>query len=466
MVDSTTPYAAGNQLSNRAARPRSRPRAGRSRRAAGCVRRRGVARPRRRTAGRPAVAVAHPRRARARARAGGRGRGSNARHHRLGPVDDRGGLDDVPRHAELLWVEPEGEADELGQVEHGEAELAPDHALGQRLLKVEVQVAERARRHQAVGVGVDGVAQMRAGLLERGVLVHRDDRDAAALVRARVVDDGPAERLDQAVQVLVTRRIGPEAEPVARPYYVAAVERPDLEVLQRPLDPQAQLVQPDVLDQHPEEVLVDDALLIAQAVGAQGVVDQAAVLGVRVQALLALALRSLARRADVHHQHAVGLLRERERARVERVGELLVVLGDDAGAAAARAVELDQLDIEQRGHLGHGAVELGREAARHATGPVRDLHALDPSVSTGMSLSPSSSSPAMYRLSSNRSSRPSILSKICLIWARSSLGILSGRSAPIGVTLRRTSARVIDGSESASSSPAAGANLPKNESPP
>src|SRR5262249_12674177 len=68
------------------------------------------------------------------------------------------------------------------------------------------------------------------------------------------------------------------------------------------------------------------------------------------------------------------LLRECERARVERVGELLVVLGDHAGAAAARAIQLDQLDVEQRCDLGHRAVQLGGEAAAHAAGPVCDLH--------------------------------------------------------------------------------------------
>src|SRR4029079_2369787 len=67
-------------------------------------------------------------------------------------------------------------------------------------------------------------------------------------------------------------------------------------------------------------------------------------------------------------------LRERERPRVERVGELLVVLGDDAGAGAAGAVELDELDVEHRGDLRHRAVRLGGEPAAHAAGPVRDLH--------------------------------------------------------------------------------------------
>ena len=64
-----------------------------------------------------------------------------------------------------------------------------------------------------------------------------------------------------------------------------------------------------------------------------------------VESLLALGLRTLARGADVHHRDA-GLLRHGERARVERVRELLVVLGNHAGAAAVRAVELHQLDAE------------------------------------------------------------------------------------------------------------------------
>jgi glycosyltransferase involved in cell wall biosynthesis len=56
------------------------------------------------------------------------------------------------------------------------------------------------------------------------------------------------------------------------------------------------------------------------------------------------------------------------------VRELLVVLGDDAGAAAGRAIELDELDVQQRGDLRHRAVQLGREAAAHAAWPVGDLH--------------------------------------------------------------------------------------------
>ncbi len=98
-----------------------------------------------------------------------------------------------------------------------------------------------------------------------------------------------------------------------------------------------------------------------------------AVGGVGVESLLALRLGALAGRADVHHRQ-VGLLGEREGAGVERVGELLVVLGDDAGAAAVRAVEGDQLDAELLGDELHRAVQLGGEAARDAAGPVGDLH--------------------------------------------------------------------------------------------
>ena len=114
-----------------------------------------------------------------------------------------------------------------------------------------------------------------------------------------------------------------------------------------------------------------------------------AVLGVRVEALLALALGALAGGADVHHQlRALDLLGERERARVERVRELLVVLGDHARAGAAGAVELDQLDVQQRRDLRHRAVQLGGEAAADAAGPVGDLHAALPSVSGAVGLSP------------------------------------------------------------------------------
>ena len=60
---------------------------------------------------------------------------------------------------------------------------------------------------------------------------------------------------------------------------------------------------------------------------------------------------------------SAGLLGEREGARVQRVGELLVVLGDHAGARAVGAVELDQLDPEPLGDQRHRAVQLGGEAA-------------------------------------------------------------------------------------------------------
>ena len=261
-------------------------------------------------------------------------------------------------------------------------ERASHDPLRARLLEVQVQMAQRARRDQAVGLGVDRVAEVAARLLQRGFLVHGDDREAAALVLARVVDHRAAERLDQLVQVRVARGVARDAQPVGRPHDVAAVEGADPQVGQGPLHLGAHGVEPDLLDHQPQEVLVDDALLVAQALARQRLVDQLAVLGVGVEPLLALALRALAGRADVHHQVGVlDLLGEREGAGVERVGELLVVLGDHAGAAAGRAVELDELDVEQRGDLGHRSVQLGSEAAAHAAGPVGDLHCASSSSS-------------------------------------------------------------------------------------
>src|SRR3712207_7811618 len=46
------------------------------------------------------------------------------------------------------------------------------------------------------------------------------------------------------------------------------------------------------------------------------------------------------------------------------------VLGDDARAAAGGAVELHELEVEERGDLLHRAVQLRGEAAADAAGPV------------------------------------------------------------------------------------------------
>ena len=178
-------------------------------------------------------------------------------------------------------------------------------------------------------------------------------------------------------QVLVARVLRVDPEAVARSHDVAAVEGPDLQVRQRALDFLAQRVQADLLDEQPEEVLVGQAVLVGEALRGERLVDLPAVLGVGVEALLALRLGALAGRADVHHQlGSLHLLGQGEGARVERVGQLLVVLGDHAGARAAGAVELDQLDVQQRRDLRHRAVQLGGEAAAHAAGPVGDLHTL------------------------------------------------------------------------------------------
>ena len=106
-------------------------------------------------------------------------------------------------HAELLGLEAEREADQLRQVQHRQAEVAVDDLGRVGLLKVEVQVAERARRDERVGVRVDRVADVPAGLLQRRLAVHRDDREAAALARALVVDRLAAERLDHLLEVAV-----------------------------------------------------------------------------------------------------------------------------------------------------------------------------------------------------------------------------------------------------------------------
>ena len=91
----------------------------------------------------------------------------------------------------------------------------------------------RFRWHSGQGVTrqsalrVDRVAEVAAGLFERGLLVHRDDREAAALAHAGVVDHGAAERVDDLVQVVVARMLGVDPEALAGAHDVAAVEGPD-----------------------------------------------------------------------------------------------------------------------------------------------------------------------------------------------------------------------------------------------
>ena len=210
-------------------------------------------------------------------------------------------------HPELLRLEAERQADQLRQVEDREPEVAADHLRRLRLLKVEVQVAERARRHQAVGAGVDRVADVRAGLGQRRLPVHRDHREAAALARAVVVDDLAADGVDHLLEVEVALGVVVVAQPRLRPQDVAAVERADAEPGERPLHLLAQGLEADVLDQEPEEVLVGEPVLardVLEALAGERLVDVPAIGGVRVEPLLALRLRALAGRADVHHREA------------------------------------------------------------------------------------------------------------------------------------------------------------------
>src|SRR6185312_7773819 len=152
-------------------------------------------------------------------------------------------------------------------------------------------------------------------------------------------------------------------------------------------------------------------LAVAEPLGGDVAVDEVEVLAVGVEPLLALRLRALAGRADVHHARgAVDALGKRERARVEAVHQLLVVLGDHAGAAAVGAVELHHLDVELGGDHRHRAVQLGSEPARDAAGPVGDL---DAHSSSSGSLSPS---PTMYRFNSIRSPRDSTSLKMRRTW--------------------------------------------------
>ena len=80
-----------------------------------------------------------------------------------------------------------------GEMQDGEAEVAVDDLGRLGLLHVEVEVAERAGGDEAVGAGVDRVADVGPGLFQRGLAVHRDHREAAAFAGPVVLDDLAAE---------------------------------------------------------------------------------------------------------------------------------------------------------------------------------------------------------------------------------------------------------------------------------
>src|SRR5512139_2073596 len=243
-------------------------------------------------------------------------------------------------------------------------------------------MAEGTRRDQAVGPGVEGVPDVGASLAQRNLARHRDDREAAAFAGAVVLHDLAAQRLDQPVQVEVALGILLVAEAVLRAQDVAAVEGADPESAEGALDLLGEPVEAIVLDQDPEEVLVGEPLgVVGETLLGERLVDVRTVLGV-AEALLTLGLRPLAGRADVHHRQP-GLLGEREGTRVEGVGELLVVLGDHAGAAAIGAVELDELDAESLGDQAHRAVQLRGETTRYAAGPVGHLQVGDQEAPPG-----------------------------------------------------------------------------------
>ena len=126
------------------------------------------------------------------------------------------GLHHVAVQPELLGIEPQSQPDHLREMQDRHVELAADDPFGDGLLEVEVEVAEGARGDEAVRVGVDGIPEVAAGLLERGRLVHRDDREAAALAHPGVLDHGAAERVDDLMQVVVAGVLGVDPEAVAR----------------------------------------------------------------------------------------------------------------------------------------------------------------------------------------------------------------------------------------------------------
>ena len=203
------------------------------------------------------------------------------------------------------------------------AQVALDELLGVGLLQVQVQVTQRARRDDAVGARVDRVGHVAARLAQRRRPVHRDHREAAALVRARV-GDRPRRRPPRSPSRGSGRGPGAARSPAAgsggrcssrrtaRPAGRRAAARPAR------AGGRGRCPRPAARGSS-----CSPSPCPSRSAGPSGLevrVDVLAVGVVGVQPLLALRLRALAGRADVHHRRrAVDRLGDRERAGVERV---------------------------------------------------------------------------------------------------------------------------------------------------
>src|ERR1044072_9714393 len=88
-------------------------------------------------------------------------------------------------------------------MEDGKTEVAVDDLGRLGLLHVEAEVTERAGCDEAGGTGVERVADVGTGLAQRGLTVHRDHREAAALARPVVLDHLAAKDLDHLLPVEV-----------------------------------------------------------------------------------------------------------------------------------------------------------------------------------------------------------------------------------------------------------------------
>src|SRR5579859_481608 len=159
--------------------------------------------------------------------------------------------DDVAVHPQVSGAEAQRHTNELGQMENGEIDGRLLLLCRVGLIAVEVEVAERARRDQALGSLALRLDHMVSGHLDRVVRVHGDDGKAAAEGGPLVFDRFAAERLDDLLEVRISSGMFLEAKAARRAEYVAAVKGTNAQTSERTLDQGFQAVEAKVLDEDP-----------------------------------------------------------------------------------------------------------------------------------------------------------------------------------------------------------------------
>ena len=211
---------------------------------------------------------------------------------------------------------------------------------------------------------------------QRVALINEQYREAATRCLAGKIRNVRPRCLNDRLQRGLSLRILIETERIGRTHDVAAVERREVDARELLDECALQSINPDVFNQHPEEMLNRRVAVVLESfIGERGV-DLCQVFGVSPHAMIGLRDDSLACGADGQDWQS-HFLCHGERPDIQRVAQFLVLLLQDTSARARSTVHFDPLDAETV-HDSDGRVEqLRARSSGNTTGVEGELHRFD-----------------------------------------------------------------------------------------